>query len=211
MTPTEGNGTSQAAKGAQGPTRKTLAAVARRLYVGPFTKLSETAGLSPKTVLLWYFFLVLVVGVPAAALFLKRGLPASLHDGEAFLFSLALTLGVLYDHAKQSFEKKEKINEAFADVRRSQTLGYVVLNLGALVVSTYYIVTSTDSGAVHGIPAGRLAWFVVTVFVAIGLPLIALLPAGEAASAAQKREDGLATRPAVPASPEPRPGGGAHE
>jgi hypothetical protein len=98
-----------------------------------------------------------------------------MHDGEASLFSLALTLGVLYEHARQSFEKEISNKKAFADVFRLQTLGYVTLNLGALGVSIYYIVTSSDSGAVRGIDGGRLAWFCVIVFLAIGLPLAAFI------------------------------------
>jgi hypothetical protein len=129
VTPTEGKGRARGAEGAEGRTRKIVRAVVRRLYVDPFMKLSERVGISPKTVLLWYLFLVLVAGMPAAALFLKRGLPASLDDGEAFLFSLALTLGVLYDHAKPSFEKKISIKDTRAEVFRSQSLGWVPLTL----------------------------------------------------------------------------------
>lgn len=201
MTPTEGKGGSRGAVGAQGRARKIVAAVARRLYADPFMKMSESVGISPKTLVLWYSFLVLVVGVPAAALFLKRGVPASLHDGEAFLFSLALTLGVLYDHAKASFEKQISPKEAFAEVFRIETLGFVFLNLGALGVSIYYIVTSSDSGAVRGIADGRLAWFCVTVFFAIGLPLVPFLPSALAAGAEPKTEDDSASRSARAAAP----------
>jgi hypothetical protein len=190
VTPTEDEGSSpgadvasDAGASAKGHPREILATVLRSLYVDPYTKLAKDLGITVKSVVLFYVFAVLVVGVPATALFLKRGLPASLHDGEAFLFSLALTLGVLYDHAKQSFEKDILNKKAFADVFRPQTLGYVVLNLGALVVSIYYIVTSSDSGAIRGIADGRLVWFGVTVFLAIGLPLAAFLPFGDAADA----------------------------
>jgi hypothetical protein len=187
VTPTEDKGASQAADiASDGRPRKIAADVARSLYTDPFTKLPGSQGISTQKVILWYSFVVFVVAAPATALFLKRGMSASLQDGEAFLFSLALTLGVLYDHAKPSFEKGISSIKAFAEVFRYETLGYVVLNLGALVVSICYIVTSTDSGAVRGIACGRLAWFCATVFVAIGLPLVALLPVGHTARAAPK-------------------------
>jgi hypothetical protein len=190
--------------------------VVRRLWVNPFTKLAKSLGISRKTLLLWYFFFVVVVGVPAAALFLKRGVAASLHDGEAFLFSLALTLGVLYDHAKASFEKEAAIKEALAEIFQRETLGYVVLNLCALGVSTYYIVTSSDSGAVGGIVGGRLWWFIATVFVAMVVPLLpSLVPLVRSrltAGPRAKLDDDSASppdpAPPVSATPEPRPGGG---
>jgi hypothetical protein len=57
-------------------------------------------------------------------------------------------------------------------------LGWTVLNIVGLVVSIYYIVTSSDAGAVRGIAGGRLAWFCVTVFVVLALPLVAVIPSG---------------------------------
>jgi hypothetical protein len=199
---------------APGRTRKIVAAVARRLWVDPFTKFSEIVGIDPKTLLLWYFFPVVVVGVPAAALFWKRGLAASLHDGEAFLFSLALTLGVLYDHAKASFERKTPFKEALLEVLQVETLGYVLLNVGAVGVSIYFILTSSDSGVVGGIVSGRLWWFIAAVFFAVGLPLLpSLVPfiRSRLADAAPKAGNDLASSidPAVlvPATPDRGPDG----
>lgn len=213
MTPTEGTGTSQDAGNGQGRTRKVVAAVAKLVWVDPFTKLSQSTDITPKTLLLWYFFPVVVVGVPAYALFWKRGLATSLHDGEAFLFSLALTLGVLYDHAKASFEKQITFKEARREAFQVETRGWVVLNFGALGVSIYFIVTSSDSGAVGGIVSGRLWWFIATVFLAICVPLLpSMVPfiRSSLAGAAPKAGDDLAssTEPATePAPPESGPGG----
>jgi hypothetical protein len=85
--------------------------------VEPFTKAAESLGI----LLFFYVFAVFVVGAPVTALFLKRGVAVSLDDGEAFLFSLALTLGVLYEHVRQSFEQKNRRKSSsltFLDVRR---------------------------------------------------------------------------------------------
>jgi hypothetical protein len=89
-----------------------------------------------------------------------------------------LTVAVLYDHAKLAFEKDVPARQSLVEVFRANTLGYVILNVGALALSTYYIVTSGDSGAATGgLDWGRLAWFGAAIFVAIVLPLAALVPA----------------------------------
>jgi hypothetical protein len=49
--------------------------------VEPLTKAAESLGIETRSLLFFYVFAVFVVGAPATALFLKRGVAASLDDG----------------------------------------------------------------------------------------------------------------------------------
>lgn len=97
---------------------------------------------------MYVIFIVFVIGAPAFALFLKRGWGATYQDGEAFLFSGALIIAVLFDIIRElNLWTVSGLRDAYQKLQKwDDETGILSVNLALLGISAYYVVTSNDLG-----------------------------------------------------------------
>ena len=165
--------------GAVVPRRTALSNGLEQAFNQTFFDVSEDGAKRPsvslKELLLYYGFMYIVVGVPAAALFVKRGWGSSFQDGEAFLFAGGVLLALLYDHSSRAIRTSKNIPDALEEIFRLQVAGALVWNVAMLGLSTYYVVTSSDAGAATA-DWVRVLWFFVAILLGSFLPMVALMP-----------------------------------
>jgi len=161
-----------------------------RTYVSPLR-----TGVPIRDTIYWYVFVYVVVGVPLVGLFLKRGWGPTFQDGEAFLFAGSLILAVLYDHVDRCLRSASGGREALRMVFRPPARVYVIINLAALGLSVYYVVSATASAGDNA-DWVRILWFWLAVSYATVLPLVPAMPSDRSASEAGP-ESGDVSAPAA--------------
>ena len=95
-----------------------------------------------------YVGVLIVVGIPLAALFLKRGWSQSLEDGEVILFSGTLNLAASWDIATHKMSGLSRTNRPILFI---STLAYLIFNLCLLGLSSYYVVVGQTNQAQAGV------------------------------------------------------------